>query len=137
MDDHSQRLTQSAGIVRAAAERVEQEVGERSVAVQAADALHNVEAALQALGRACYVVGRSIVPPAAVYESVSARYAHAAANWPGPTAPSHEQQAHLLMVLHDAGAALHAAADCTARASDVLGSTVSPADARRDRRPAA
>jgi hypothetical protein len=137
MDDHSQRLTQSTRNVRAAAERVERDVGEEAVALHAAHALRNVEAALHALSRACYVAGRSIIPPAAVHESVSARYARAAANWPGPMPPSHEQQAYLLTVLHDAGAALHAAADRTARASDVLGSIASPPDVQQDRRPAA
>jgi hypothetical protein len=72
-----------------------------------------------------------------VYESSSACYARAAANVPGPTAPSHEQQARLLGALDDAAAALRAAAEGTARASAVLTSTVSEDDARRDRQLAA
>lgn len=137
MDHPSQRLTQSTRNVRAAAERVERDAGAESDALHAAHALRDVEAALQALSRACYVTGRSIIPPAAAHESISARYARAAANWPGPMPPSYEQQAHLLTLLHDAGAALHAAANRTARVSDVLGSIASPPDVQRDRQPTA
>jgi hypothetical protein len=135
MDDHSQRLTRSTRNVRAAAERVERDAGAEPDALHAAHALRDVEAALHALSRALYVAGRSIIPPAAIHESISTRYARAAASWPGPTPPSYEQQAHLLTVLHDAGAALHAAAGRTARASDVLGSIASPPGVQRDRPP--
>jgi hypothetical protein len=137
MDHHSQRLTENARALRSAAERVEREAGDPASAFQAAHALRCVEEALHALRRACHAAGRSIIPPAAVHESISARYARAAANWPGATAPSHEQQARLLTALDDAAAALRAGAEATARASEVLTSTVGEDDTRRDRQLAA
>jgi hypothetical protein len=127
MDEHIQRLTDHASAVRSAAERVAHEAEDPASATLAADALSSIEQALHALSRGCYAAGRSIVPPGDIDESVSARYARAAASWPGSTAPSHEQQARLLVALHDAGAALRAAAECTGRAGEVLASTVGDA----------
>ena len=58
-------------------------------------------------------------------ESVSRRYARAAASWPRDgVAPSYERQAQLLTALHDAGATLRAGAECCRRARDILASTI-------------
>jgi hypothetical protein len=89
--------------------------------------LADVEEALRALGAATHHAADALIPPARIDESVSRRYARAAAAWPrrgdGPP-PSYERQAQLLAALHDAGATLRAGAECCRRARDILASTI-------------
>ena len=130
MSDHLLRLSADARDLLAAAEQFERDAGDPAASAVIAPALASVEQSLHALSRACHDAARSIVPPGDIDESPSARFARVAAAWPGATPPSHEQQAQLLVSLHDAGAALRAAAESSGRAREVLAATLgSPAAA--------
>ena len=127
MDDSRTRLLQEANALLSAAQLLERDAGDRASVTAVAPALTRVEQALQALGRACEGAARSIIPPCDARESPSARFARAAADWPGQaggTAPSYEEQVRLLSSLHDAVTALRGAAKCTAHARDLVASTV-------------
>ena len=58
-----------------------------------------VERALHALSRGCHAGANALIPPGDSQESISWRYARAAASWPGGhvgAGPSHERQAELI-----------------------------------------
>jgi hypothetical protein len=134
MDDSGNRLLREAQLLLSAAQQFERHAGDRASATAVAPALASVERALQALSRACEGSARSIIPPSAVHESSSARFARAAAAWPselGGAAPSHEEQTRLLSSLHDAAAALRVAATSTARAREIVASKVPTASRMR------
>ena len=62
----------------------------------------------------------ALIPPGDLHESISHRYARAAAAWPGAAdgaGPSHERQAQLLASIDDTAGALRTAAACCARTS--------------------
>jgi hypothetical protein len=127
MDDSGNRLLREAQVLLSAAQQFERDAGDRASATAVAPALASVEQALQALGRACEGSARSIIPPSAVHESSSARFARAAVAWPselGGAAPSYEEQARLLSSLHDAAAALRVAATTIARARATVAAKV-------------
>jgi hypothetical protein len=65
-----------------AAERLEGHAGERASADLVPSSLGIVEHALQALGRGCDAA-RALIPPGGLDETVSWRFARAAAGWPG------------------------------------------------------
>jgi hypothetical protein len=134
MDDSGNRLLREAHVLLSAAQQFERDAGDRASATAVAPALASVEQALQALSRACEASALSIVPPSAVHESSSARFARAAVAWPlelGGAAPSYEEQARLLSSLHDAAAALRVAATSTARAREIVASKISAASRMR------
>ncbi len=132
MDDSQNRLLREAEVLLSAAQQFERHAGDRASATAVAPALTCVEQALQALSRACEAAAHSIIPPSAVHEPSSARFARAAAAWPvelGGAAPSYEEQVRLLSSLHDAAAALRVAARNSARARDIVASKI-PAASR-------
>jgi hypothetical protein len=132
MDDPGNRLLREAQVLLSAAQQFERDASDRASTTAVAPALGFVEQALQALSRACEASARAVIPPSAVHESSSARFARAAAAWPselGGAAPSYEEQVRLLSSLHDAAAALRVAATHTARARQVVASKV-PANSR-------
>lgn len=92
-----------------------------------ARSLTDVEQALRDLSGAIERAGAALIPPAHIGESVSRRYARAAAAWPragDSSPPSHERQAQLLSAIHDAAATLRAGAECCRRARKIVQSTV-------------
>jgi hypothetical protein len=81
--------------------------------------LNDVERALRDLSGAIDRAADALIPPGTIGESVSRRYARAAAAWPRAghgSPPSHERQAQLLSAIHDAAATLRAGAECCRRA---------------------
>jgi hypothetical protein len=136
MDDPRLPLEDDARTLLAVAERLQQSAGDRASAPFVPAALDCIEQSLHALSRGCQGAADSFIPPGRREESISRRYARAAANWPrtaGGGGPSHERQAQTLASLHDAGAALRAAAECCTRARDVLTATIEALAARADR----
>jgi hypothetical protein len=131
MNDPRIRLAHDSLTLLSAAERLQQGAGNRACATFVPTALDCIEQSLHALSRACEGAAHAFIPPGRD-ESVSQRYARAAADWPGAhggAGPSHERQAQLVASLHDAGMALRTAGDCCARARDLLSATMeTPAD---------
>ena len=107
-----------------------QHADERASAGLLPSSLGHVEQALYALGRGCDHAAGALIPQGDVRESVSRRFARAAAAWPaltGGAGPSHERQAQLLGALGEARDALRVAAARCGEASAILKSTlVSP-----------
>jgi hypothetical protein len=124
-------MTDPTTALRAAARQLHDAVAEPAGAPAVPAALRAIEDALTTLSRTCYAAAHSFVPLADGDESIAQRYSRAAATWPSPrggAGPSHEQQARVLSSLHDAGAALRAAAGHCARAADNLAATMEPLD---------
>jgi hypothetical protein len=132
MDDPPIPLADDAHALLSAAERLQQAAGDRASAPFVPAALGRIEQSLLALSRGCDRAAQCFVPPADRDASISLRYARAAADWPGAgdrAGPSYERQAQVLASLHDAAAALRAAADCCVRARELLSTTMeAPAD---------
>ena len=129
MDDPRIRLAHDSLALLSAAERVQQGAGDRACAPFLPAALECIEQSLQALSRGCDSAAHALIPPGELHESMSRRYARAAADWPGAldgTGPSHERQAQLLASIHDTAAALRAAAASCARTSHLVGETMEP-----------
>jgi hypothetical protein len=124
MDDPRIRLARDLLTLRSAAERVEQRTGDRACVTFLPATLDCVEQILKALGRGCGAGAHALIPPGDPDESISYRYARAAADWPGGDGPSHERQAHLLASIHDTAAALRTAAACCARTSELVAATM-------------
>jgi hypothetical protein len=127
MDDPRIRLAHDSLTLLSAAERLQQGAGNRACAAYLPAALDCVEQSLRALSRSCRAAAHAIIPPGDLHESISYRYARAAAAWPGAAdgvGPSHERQAQLLASLDDTAAALRAAALCCARTSDLVSKTM-------------
>jgi hypothetical protein len=122
MNESQLSILESARALLSAAEQLEREFGSLEAAPTFAPALAHVEPALRALGRACELASRTIIPSPDPYESPSARLARAAAAWPGATVPSHEALVRILSSLHDAAAALRFAETTTSCAREVLAS---------------
>ena len=121
------RFANDALTLLSAAERLQQDTGDRACATFVPAALDCVEQSLRALSRGCDGAANVFIPPGAHDESISRRYAQAAADWPGArddAGPSYERQAELLASLHDASAALRTAAKRCARARDLLNATM-------------
>jgi hypothetical protein len=126
MNDPRIRLAHDSLTLLSAAERLRQGASDRACATIVPAALDCIEQSLHALSRGCDGAAHVFVPPARD-ESISRRYARAAADWPEArdgVGPSHERQAQLLASLSDAGAALRAAAESCARARDLLTTTM-------------
>jgi hypothetical protein len=127
MNNSGTRMLDEAQALLSAAQQLERHAGDRASATAVAPALTCVERALQALSRACEGAARSIIPPSGAHETSSARFARVAAEWPvqpGGAPPSYERQVRVLSSLDDAAAALRAAERSTARAREVVASTV-------------
>jgi hypothetical protein len=108
-----------------AAARLQDDASEPASVELLASSLADVEKALRALSGATEHAADALIPPGNIGESVSRRYARAAASWPRDgVPPSYERQAQLLTALHDAGATLRAGAECCRRARDILASTI-------------
>jgi hypothetical protein len=121
MTDRASRLADDADALRRAAERLHHDTLDPAGAASLPATLDAIEDALATLGRACYAAAHVLVPLPNGDTGIAERYARAATTWPSPRGgigPSHEQQARVLSSLHDAGAALRAAAarcGCAAR----------------------
>jgi hypothetical protein len=129
MSDATSRFAEDALTLQSAAERLHDDTLDRACAPLVPAALTAVEHTLRILSRTCYAAANSFIPLGAQSESIAARYARAAGEWPnarGGQGPSHEQQARVLSSLHDAGAALRSAAAHCRRASDNLAGTMEP-----------
>jgi hypothetical protein len=129
MTDQLTRLAEDADALRSAAQRLHDDAADRAAAQGVPAALDVIEDALTSLSRMCYTLVQSFVPLGDNGDSVTGRYARAAATWPSPRVaggPSYEQQARVVSSLHDAGATLHSAARHCARAGDEIAFTMEP-----------
>jgi hypothetical protein len=127
MDDPRIRLAHDSLTLLSAAERLQQGVGARACAAYLPAALDCIEQSLHALSRSCRAAQHSLIPAGDPHESISYRYARAAAAWPGTAdgaGPTHERQAQLLASLDDTAAALRAAAASSARTSRLVALTM-------------
>lgn len=127
MNDPRIPFANDALTLLSAAERLQQATGDRACAALVPAAFDCVEQSLHALSRGCDGAASVFIPPGAHGESISRRYARAAADWPGArdgAGPSYERQAELLAALHEASAALRTAAKRCARARDLLITTM-------------
>jgi hypothetical protein len=127
MSDATTRFAEDASTLQSAAERLHDDALDRACAPLVPAALMAVEDTLRVLSRTCYAAANAFIPPG---EGIAERYARAADEWPnarGGRGPSHEQQARVLSSLHDAGAALRAAAAHCRRASENVAGTMEPA----------
>jgi hypothetical protein len=123
MDDPRIRLAHDSLMLLSAAERLQQSAGDRACATYLPATLDCIEQSLHALSGSCRAAQHALIPPGDLHESISYRYARAAAAWPGP-GPSHERQAQLLASLDDAAAALRVAAASCARTSRLVAETI-------------
>jgi hypothetical protein len=136
MTDATTRLAEDASMLQSAAERLHDDTLDPACAPLVPAALTAIEHTLRTLSRTCYAAANAFVPLGAQGESIAERYARAAAEWPnarGGHGPSYEQQARVLASLHDAGAAVRAAAAHCRRASENLAGTMEPAEAHAAR----
>jgi hypothetical protein len=118
MDDHENRLRDEAFALVSAAERLQQDVCDRACAAFVPAALACLEQTLQALSLDCHRAARDLIVPGDRNKS---------AMRPGAgddAGSSYERQARLLASLHYAGATLRTAAECCARARDLLAATI-------------
>jgi hypothetical protein len=124
---HRLPLDDEAAALNAAAARLRPDPSEPASVELVASSLAEVEEALRALSLATGHAADTLIPPRAVGEGASRRYARAAASWPRGdygAPPSHERQAQILAALHDARATIRAAAECCRRAREILASTI-------------
>jgi hypothetical protein len=127
MNDPRIRLAHDSLTLLSAAERLQQGAGDRACAALLPATLGCVAQALQALSCGCHAGADALIAPRDSHESISRRYARAAASWPGAragTGPSHERQAELLASIHDTAAALRTAAAFCSRTSDLVAATM-------------
>jgi hypothetical protein len=127
MDDPRIRLAHDSLTLLSTAERLQQGAGDRACAAFLPAALGCVEQSLHALSRGCQAAAQALIPPGDLHESISHRYARAAAAWPGAVdmaGPSHERQAQLLASIDATAAALRTAAACCARTTHLVAETM-------------
>ena len=135
MTDPSVRLDDDADALRSAADRVHDDTLDPTCAPGIPAALKAIDDALTTLSRTCYAAAHSFIPVGDGESTISDRYARAAATWPSPrggSGPSYEQQARVLSSLHDAGAAIRAAAGHCGRAASNLAATMESEERRED-----
>jgi hypothetical protein len=123
MNDPASRL---ADALRSAAQRLHDHTLDPACAALVPVTLVAIEEAVTTLGRAAYAAADALVPGNRD-DSIADRYARAAAIWPSPRGgigPSHDQQARVLTSLHDAAAALRAAAGRCGRAAENVTATI-------------
>jgi hypothetical protein len=134
--DPTSRIAHDADALRSAAQRMQDLALDPACAALAPVSLVAVGEALIALSGTAYAAAHALVPPAHDDEGITDRYARAATIWPSPrggVGPSHEQQARVLASLHDAGAALRAAAERCGRAAETVAATMEPIERRLQR----
>ena len=127
MDDSRIRLAHDSLTLLSAAEHFQERAGDRASAPFLPATLECIEETLRALSRGCDSAAHSLIPPGDRDESISWRYARAAADWPGAldgAGPSHEKQAQLLASIDGTAAALRTAAACCARTGDLVAATM-------------
>jgi hypothetical protein len=125
MNRYRTPLADDASALLAAATRLQDDASEPVSVELVTSALADVEEALRVLNVAIEHATNALIPPGSIGESVSRRYARAAASWPRNGAPpSYERQAQILTALHDAGATLRVGAERCRRAREILASTV-------------
>jgi hypothetical protein len=135
MTDPTVRLDNDADALRSAAHRLHDATLDPACAPRIPAALKAMDDALTTLSRTCYAAAQSFIPLGGGNDRITDRYACAAATWPSPrggSGPSHEQQARVLSSLHDAGAAVRAAAGHCGRAASNLEATMEPVERRED-----
>jgi hypothetical protein len=135
MTDPSVRLDNDADALRSATQRLHDDTLDPACAPGIPALLNAIDDALITLSRTCYAAAESFIPLGAGEDTISDRYTRAAATWPSPgggNGPSHEQQARVLSSLHDAGAAVRAAAGDCGRAASNLAATMEPVERRED-----
>jgi hypothetical protein len=131
MTDPASRLAECADALRSAAQRLHDHALDPACAASAPVTLVAIEDALTVLSRTAYAAAHAFVSLGNSDDSIAERYARAATMWPSPrggVGPSHEQQARVLSSLHDAGAALRAAAEHCGRAAQTLAATMEPVE---------
>ena len=79
MDDPRIRLAHDSLTLLSAAERLQQGAGDRACACYLPAALECIEQSLHALSRSCHAAAHALIPPGDLHESISHRYARAAA----------------------------------------------------------
>ena len=124
MTDPTSRLA-----IRSAAQRVHDDTADPAYAELVPVTLDAMQDALTTLSHSCYAAAHSFVPLGDGDESMAERFARSATSWPSPrggAGPSYEQQIRVVSSLHDAAAALHAAAAHCARASRQIAATMEP-----------
>jgi hypothetical protein len=127
MDDPRIRLADDALALLSAAERLQHSAGDRACAGALPAALECIEQSLHLLSRYCHGAARDLIPPGDLHESISHRYARAAAAWPAAAdaaGPSHERQAQLLASIDVTADALRAAAASCGRTRHVVAETM-------------
>jgi len=115
--------------LRSAAQRLHDHTLDPAHTASVPVTLAEIEDALTVLSRTAYAAANALVPPGSSDESIADRFGRAATTWPSPrdgVGPSHEQQARVLASLHDAGAALRAAAAHCGRAAENVAATIEP-----------
>jgi hypothetical protein len=127
-DDHAglALVTDSLALL-SAARRLELIAGARAAAGALPLALALVEETLYALDDCCAHASDALIPPGDPRESNTARFARAAADWPGVTdgaRPSRELQARILVALADTGTALRAAGHRCGAALELVGTSI-------------
>ena len=123
MDDPRIRLAHDSLTLLSAAERLQQGAGDRACASFLPAALECIEQSMLALSRSCHAAAHALIPPGDLHDSISHRYARAAAAWPGVAdgaGPSHERQAQLLASIDDTAGALRTTAAACARTSRLV-----------------
>jgi hypothetical protein len=138
LDDAGPALFTDSLALLSAARRLELNAGARAAAGVLPLALALVEETLYALDDCCAHAGDALIPPGDPRESVEARFARAAADWPGVTdgaQPSRELQARILVAFDDTRTALRAAGHRCGAARDLVATSIPVAErAPGDRR---
>ena len=125
MNRYRTPLADDASALLVAATRLDDDSCEPVSVEPVTSALADAEEALRVLSVAIEDAADAPIPPGSTGESVSRRYARAAASWPRyGAAPSYERQAQILTSLHEAGATLRRGAERCRRARDILASTL-------------
>ena len=125
MNRYRTPLADDASALLAAATTLRAAASEPASVELVTSELADVEEALRVLSVAIEHAADALIPPGSIGESVSRRFARAAASWPRyGAAPSYERQAQILTALHEAGATLRGGAERCRRARDILASTV-------------
>ena len=131
LDDAGLALFGDSLALLSAARRLELNAGERAAAGVLPLALALVEETLYALDDCCAHASDALIPTGDSRESNAARFARAAADWPGVTdgvRPSRELQARILVALEDARTALRAAGHRCGAALELVATSIPVAE---------
>jgi hypothetical protein len=131
LDDAGLALFTDSLALLSAARRLELNAGARAAADVLPLALAIFEETLYALDDCCALASDALVPPGDPRETVGARFARAAADWPGAidgVRPSREQQARILVALDDARTALRVAGQRCGAARELVATSIPVAE---------